>query len=288
MAILTTPDLFNIYTLVDINQTGIATLPASMLHLPEKASYIIFNELPDGGTLKINNSQISVGTTQITKAEIESGLLQLFSDETDTTLLIDISYLVYEESGALISLLNVYYPPDIVQDISINRVDGGNFLTGANGFGVSPDGGDFDTAVLVINGYSYEGGNFDTGERVGIAPPPTAGFNFYEDGELNPEIDSIVTLLDENFDPIQTAELPNSQYIDSSVLLPDLLFNIDYTIELEIGYATKYFEGFNYGSFAPNAGYDIDYGSLNNANTEGYDFNSITNYQEPVPLNSVS
>jgi len=67
--------------------------------------------------------------------------------------------------------------------------------------------------------------------------------------------------------------------------MPDLLFNLDYTIELQISYVTKFFEGFNYGSIVPNAGYDIDYGAITSEPDEGYDFNSIVNYEEPVPGN---
>lgn len=288
MTTLASPDLFNVYSRVPTGLDGNVVLSYALLHLPAKASYIIFQDLPVEGSIVIDGLPVESGETVISVTDINNNLLVWQSGLLDSTLTLDISYYGFDESDHLISLLDVYYPPDTVEDVYENVVNGGNFKTGEAGFGVSPDGGDFDTGLIVANGYSYDGGDFDTGERVGIAPPPASDFNLYEDGQLDPETDSIITLLDENLQPIQTSELPNSQYLVASIVMPDLLFNLDYSVELEVAYVTKFFEGFDYGSIPPNFGYDIDYGTVDSENTEGYDFNTIVGYEEPVPGNVAS
>lgn len=285
MAILLSPDVFNTYQRVDTGGSGVVPLTSSLLHLPPKALYIVLVDVPSDGTILLDGVPIVVGDSQIFVLDIAAGNLVWDTGLIDSTLTLDIGYYAYDQFDEVISLLSVYYPPDIVKDVSENIVNGGNFKTGEDGFGVSPDGGDFDTGVLVANGYSYDGGDFDTGERVGVAPPPSSDFNYYEDGQLDPEAQSIITLLDEDLNPILTAELPNSQFIDTTSLPIDLLFDIDYSISMEVSYVTKFFEGFDYGSFEPNYGYNIDYGTVATENPEGYDFNAIQNYEEPTPGN---
>lgn len=285
MTTITRPDLFNIYTPVATGSTGIVSISSVLLHLPAKVVYIVFNELPVSGLVKNDGINVVAGVTEILKTDIETNKIKWHSALPNTTQFLDISYFGFDANDQVVSLLQVYYPPDIVQDITINVVNGGNFLTGDPGFGVAPDAGDFDIVSFVINGYSYDGGDFTTGERVGVAPPPLSNYNFYADGQLNPEAQNIVMLLDENLNPIQTSQLPNTQFIDSSIIMPDLLFDLNYSIELQISYITKFFEGFNYGSIIPNAGYDIDYGTVGVEPEEGYDFNDIIGYEEPTPGN---
>lgn len=285
MTTATSPDLFNIYTPVATGSTGIVSISSLLLHLPSKVSYIVLSQPPTTGLLKVDGVNVITGDTEILRVDLDANKLQWHSGSPNTTQLLDISYFGFDDNDQAISLLQVYYPPDTVQDITINIVNGGNFLAGEAGFGVAPDAGDFDTGDFVINGYSYDGGDFDTGERAGVAPPPLSSYNFYADGELDPELENIVMLLDEDLEPVQTSQLPNAQFIDSGIIMPDLLFDLNYTFEIQIGYVTKYFEGFDYGSIAPNAGYDIDYGSVEAETAEGYDFNNIIDYEDPIPGN---
>jgi len=288
MTVLLSPDVFNVYQRIDTGLSGIVAIDGELLHLPSKVSYIIFAELPSDGALFLNGSLVVSGETQIPLGPVNSLGLTWNTGVPNSTLTLDISYFAFDEKDEIISLLSVYYPPDIVRDVSINIVNGGNFKTGEEGFGIAPDGGDFDSGEYVIQGYSYDGGNFDTGERVSIAPPPSSDFNYYDDGQLDPEAQSIVSLLDADLNPILTAELPNSQYIDTTVVPIDLLFDVDYSIDMEITYVTKFFEGFDYGTVEPNVGYNIDYGTFISENTEGYDFNNISDYEEPTPGNIAS
>jgi len=282
------PDLYNIYKKLDAPLSGEIVLTVSLLRLPEKCESIIFNTAPSTGILLLNNQPVILNDTEITKAQIVSGLLTWDTEAPDTSVLLEVDYFALDTDGVIISLLQVYYPPDLVADVSVNVIDGGNFNTGLSNGGVPPDGGDFDTAITVTNGYSYDGGDFNTGERVGIAPPPASFSTFYQDGQLDPEAQSIVTLLDENLQIIPTANLPNVQYFAKTVVDIDFEFTIDFRVEFQVKYVSKYFEGFDYGYKAPNFGYDIDYGTIENENEEGYDFNSIVNYTEPSPASGVS
>lgn len=288
MTVLLSPDVFNVYQRIDTGSSGVVIIDNNLLHLPDKVSYIVFTDLPTDGIFLLNGIQVLADQTEVSASQIDSLSLTWNTGVPNSTLTLDIAYYGFDANDDIVSLLSVYYPPDIVRDISINVVNGGNFKTNEAGYGVPPDAGDFDTADYVINGYSYDGGDFNTGERVGVAPPPASDFNYYDNGQLDPESQSIVTLLDENLNPILTSNLPNSQYTDTTVIPIDLLFNVDYTIQMEIKYVTKFFEGFDYGSITPNTGYDIDYGTVTSENPEGYDFNSIADYSEPTPGNIAS
>lgn len=285
---LTSPDLYNIYDKVTLDSSGTYLLDRQVLHLPDKAGSVVFNHTPSSGQILLDGEAVEEGETEIPVADVDAGLLVWDVGTPNADILLDTNYFVFDTDGTLISLLRVYYPLDIVQDVVDNVVNGGNFLTGEDGQGVNTDAGDFDTGVMVSIGYSFNGGDFNTGERVGVAPPPISLGDYYMDGELDPEAQSIVTLLDENLEPVPTAELPNTRYFSQSVIDIDTVIDINYTIECEIAYVSKYFEGFNYGAVIPNYGYDIDYGSIDTENPEGYDFNSIENYIEPTPANSVS
>lgn len=282
------PDIFNVYDLVATGSTGNVVLTTATLRLPDKADYIVFSWLPEEGGLYLNGVAISVDSTEVSVSDIDANLLVWQTGQANSSLLLDIGYYAFEADDTLISLLRVYYPPDIVRDITENVVDGGNFKTGANADGYDTDAGDFETGTTVVNGYSYDGGDFTTGERVGVSPPPASTLSLYGDGELDPEADNIITLLDENLDSIETANLPNAQYFDNTVVQADFTLDVDFTIEYELVYVTKYFEGFDYGSVIPDYGYDIDYGTVDEENAEGYDFNSIVDYEEPTPQSGVS
>jgi hypothetical protein len=285
---LTSPDLYNIYDKVTLDSTGNYLLDRQVLHLPDKAGFLVVNHLPSTGQLLLDGSLVIANETEIAIQDIEAGLLVWSVGTPDLDILLDTNYFVFDTDGALISLLRVYYPLDIVQDVVDNIINGGNFLTGEDGEGVNTDAGDFDIGEMVNIGYSFDGGDFDTGERVGVAPPPISLGDYYMDGELDPESQSIITLLDENLEPVLTSELPNTRYFSQSVVDVDMVIDVNYTIECEIVYVSKYFEGFNYGAIVPDYGYDIDYGSIDTENSEGYDFNSIDDYVEPTPANSVS
>lgn len=282
------PDVFNAYDLVSSGPTGNFAINSDVLRLPEKASYIILNWLPTEGAIYLDGEVVSAGITEISVASIDSNLLVWETGQPNTTLLLDIGFYAFEADDTLISLLQVYYPPDIVRDITENVVNGGNFKTGEDGEGFDTDAGDFDTGETVINGYSYDGGNFTTGERVGVYPPPASILSLYGDGELDPEADNIITLLDENLEPINTVNLPNVQYFSNTVVEADFTLDVEFTVEYELVYVTKYFEGFDYGSVVPDYGYDIDYGTVDAENAEGYDFNSILAYEEPTPASGVA
>jgi|GEM_PF-3104029 len=282
------PDLYNVYKKIDAPLSGEILLTTSLLRLPEKCETIIFHTAPAAGELLLDGLPIVIKETEITKADIISGLLIWDTTTPDTSVLLEIDYYAFDIDGVVISLLQVYYPTDLVADVTINVIDGGNLNTGVSNGGVSPDAGDFDTGVTVANGYSYNGGDFDTGERVGIAPPPPSITTFYEDGELDTETQSIVSLLDENLELIPTINLPNVQYFAKTVVDVDFEFTLDFTLEFQVKYVSKYFEGFDYGYLAPDFGYDIDYGTIGDENQEGYDFNSIENYIEPTPASGVS
>jgi len=285
---LTSPDLFNLYENISADSQGEFLFTIENLHLPDKAGYIIFNHLPSTGNVLLDGIPVVANSTEISRPDITAGLLVWDTGTPGLNILLDTNYFVFDTSGELVSLLQVYYPLDIVQDVVDNVINGGNFKTGEAGEGVDTDAGDFDTGTMVTIGYSFDGGNFDTGERVGVAPPPMSLGDYYLDGELDPEAQSIVTLLDENFEPIPTSELPNTRYFSQSVIDIDMTIDVNYTIECEIAYVSKYFAGFDYGAVAPDYGYDIDYGSIDTANEEGYDFNSINDYVEPVPANSAT
>lgn len=285
---LVTPDLFNIYKKISSDSNGQYLLTVSTLRLPEKAGSLVFNHLPSTGQVLLDGIPVVENETEISKTQISSGLLVWDVGSPGLDILLDTNYFVYDTDGILISLLQVYYPLDIVEDIFVNIVDGGNFKTGEDGQGSDTDAGDFDIGDTVINGYSYDGGNFDTGERVGIAPPPATFTNVFLDGGLDPETQSNMALLDENFEIIPTAQLPNAQFFAPSVIDTDMSLDLDFTLEFELAYASRYFEGFDYGAIVPDFGYDIDYGSIDTANIEAYDFNSIENYIEPVPANAVT
>lgn len=288
MTTILAPDLFNVYRLIDIPSNGEFLIGTDLLHLPEKADTISITNLPEVGQVYLGNTLVIENSTTIPLSDITQGSLKLVTAVSDTTILLDFSYQAYDISGTLISLLQVYYPPDIVRDISENIVNGGNFLSGEDGQGYDTDAGDFDSGAIVTNGYSYDGGDFDTGERVGVAPPPISVSNFHLSGTVDPEADNIITLLDENLNPVSTATLPNAEYYDTTVVTPDMSLDLNYTLEFEFAYVTKYFEGFDYGSVPPNSGYDIDYGSVDLANQQDYDFNNIVDYTEPTPVSGVS
>lgn len=285
---LTSPDLFNLYQNISANSSGEFLFTVENLNLPDKASSLIFNHLPSAGTVLLDGVAVQENLTEIDREDIAAGLLLWNTGTPGLNTLLDTNYFVFDVTGQLISLLQVYYPLDIVQDVVNNVVNGGNFKTGENGEGVDTDAGDFDTGLTVIIGYSFDGGDFDTGERVGVAPPPISLGDYYLDGQLDPETQSIATLLDENFEPIPTSELPNTRFFSQSVIDIDMTIDVNYTIECEIAYVSKYFDGFDYGAIAPDYGYDIDYGSIDNENEEGYDFNSINDYIEPTPANSAT
>lgn len=282
------PDLFNSYTLLASDNNGLVSIGLSVLHLPNKASTVTFAWIPEGTSLLLDGELVVLGTTVVSVADIQSNLLVWNTNSPNQTILFDSGYYAFDSEDNVISLLQVYYPPDIVINITDNVVNGGNFKTLEPGQGYDTDAGDFDSGILVVNGYNYDGGDFNTGERVGVAPPPASVLSFYLDGELDPENDNIKYLLDENFELIPTTDLPNVQYFNKTVTGLDLTVDLNYTIQYELSYVTKYFEGFDYGSIIPNFGYDIDYGSVDMENDEGYDFNSIANYNEPTQVSGVS
>ena len=282
------PDIFNVYDLLDTGSTGNVVITKTRLRLPDKADYIVVAWQPTNGSLYYNGTATVVGTTSVPVSDIEAGLLSWHSGTANTTLLFDVGFYVYDADDVRISLLQVYYPPDIVLDITNNVVNGGNFKLPEDGEGYDTDAGDFDTGTTVVIGYSYDGGDFDTGDRVGVAPPPASTLSFYSDGDLDPEADNIISLLDEDLNPINTSDMPNVQFYDNTVVEADFTLDVNYTLQYELTYVTKYFEGFDYGSVIPDVGYDIDYGSVATSNPEGYDFNDIIDYEEPTPVSSVS
>jgi len=288
MAQVLAPDVYNAYSLISSDAEGLITLTFQALHLPDKAVQIVFEWLPSSGVVTLDGSTVAPGVTAVSVTDIILQRLVWNVAEPDAVKLLDIGYKAYDGNGEAISLLQVYYPTDVVINIVENIVNGGNFKTGEDGAGYDTDAGDFDTAETVVNGYSYDGGDFTTGERVGVSPPPVFGDSLAKDGELNPVEQNGFILLDENLDPVQTSTLPNLQYFTQTVTLPDFSISINYTLEHEIKYVSKYFEGFDYGSVVPNYGYDIDYGSLETGNLEDYDFNSIVDYAEPAQVSSVT
>lgn len=282
------PDIFNTYTLLATDSNGNAILSRDVLRLPAKADNVIFSWIPSGTFLSLNGQDLVLDSTVVDVSQIESGLLVWRTSVYDGSLLFDSGYYAFDLSGEQISLLQVYYPTDIVINITNNVVNGGNFKIPEDGEGYDTDAGDFDTGVTVLIGYSYNGGDFNTGEVVGVLPPPASPESFYLDGELDPERDNGRFLLDENFELISTQDLPNIQYFAKAVVETDLTIDVNYTIDYEVAYVTKYFEGFDYGSVIPDFGHNIDYGSLDIENQEGYDFNSIQDYTEPTQVSGVA
>jgi hypothetical protein len=203
-----------------------------------------------------------------------------------TTLLLDFSYQAISEDGDEIGLLDNLYPYDLVPIPDRNGIDGGNFDLGTSDNGLDADGGNLDTGELSL-AYLFDGGNFDTGVGSSIPLPPNPADYINENGSINPETDNVIKLIDEEFNEILVSTLP-SIYTP----LKDFI-GVDFTLELSLPYGIdiacqkRFFEGFDYGSTFPDFGYSVDYGLINDPTEVSFDFNSITEYVEPIPSSSV-
>lgn len=199
-----------------------------------------------------------------------------------TTSIVKLTYEALDAQGRTISLLENLYPYQIFRLLEDYVIDAGDFDIGV-GYGLDTDGGDLDTGSITVASYSYEAGDFDTGQQVFYPAPPIVDADSSVDGAIDYKDPSRYYLIDADFAPLLSDEIPRNDYIQSSIITANFSVALNSAFTFEIRLVEKAFEGFDYGSSARGFGYNIDYGSILTPNTEGYDFNSISNYQEVYP-----
>jgi hypothetical protein len=199
-----------------------------------------------------------------------------------TASILELSYIPIDDQGREVSLLENLYPYQVFKLLEDYVIDAGDF-DNATGYGLDVDAGDLDNGTITVSSYSYEAGNFDTGQEVFYPDPPVVNSSALVDGFVDYKDPSRYYLLDADFEPILASEIPRNDYLQTSIIEATFSVDLNSAFTFEIDRIEKAFAGFDYGAVIRGVGYNIDYGSIQTPNQEAYDFNTIVNYQEVYP-----
>lgn len=199
-----------------------------------------------------------------------------------TATIINFTYAITDDEGQEISLLENILPYNSFYLLEDYVIDGGDFDI-AEGYGIDVDAGNFDTGLLTTISYSYESGDFDTGNEVFYPDFPIVDENSAIDGGVDYKDPDRYYLMNYDFEPLRENEIPRNTYLLKSVLEPSFDVAINNAFTFEIGKSEKFFVGFDYGGPARGLGLNLNFGSILESTSEDFDFNSIINNQEPYP-----
>lgn len=198
------------------------------------------------------------------------------------TQVVKFTYSETDGQGRQLSLLENLYPLQIFPLLEDYRIDGGDF-DAAIGYGLDTDAGDFNTGAIDVISYSYEAGDFDSGQEVFYPAAPIIDYDTAINGAVNYKDPSRYYLLDADFVPILSSEIPRSEYIETSVAKASFSVDLNSGFGFTIDILDKLFDGFDYGSVDKGFGYNIDYGTIPSPTTADFDFNTIINNTDPFP-----
>lgn len=203
-----------------------------------------------------------------------------------TATLLKFTYSAEDDQGRVISLLENIFPYNAFYLLEDYIIDGGDFDIG-EGYGLDTDGGNFDSGLVTIAGYSYDAGNFDTGDEVFYPSPPIVDSNSSIDGGLNYKDENRYYLVNPEFEPLYETEIPRNTYLKTSVVEASFAIELNQGFAFEIEKYDRLFAGFDYGAESRRSGLPLDFGSIEIPSGDDYDFSSIAGYQEPYPPSSV-
>lgn len=199
-----------------------------------------------------------------------------------TATVFNLTYTAIDDQDREISLLDGILPYNTFYLLEDYIVDGGDFDI-AEGYGLDTDAGNLDDGTITVSSYSYEAGNFDTGDEVFYPSLPIVDENGSIDGGLNYKAEDRYYLMNLDFEPLYETEIPRNTYLITSVLEASVDIELNQGFSFEINKYDKFFPGFDYGGRQRRSGEPLDFGSIADPLTEDYNFSSIANYQEPYP-----